>query len=235
MQSSVDLTGIPVHPHDITAVEIRDILGKDDPFIIEIGAADGQTTEQFLEAMPRARITCFEPDPRPLAVLQRKFPEGHPQVGTHGIALSNEAAITSFHQSGGCIPHSTEPCREDWYLSGSIQKPTGHLARDPWVKFPSTIRIATVTLDWYLSELPDGVDIDLCWMDVQGAEARVILGGQNTLRRTRWLYTEFYDEPQYERQPDLKGILSFLPDFDLVAVYADNALLRNRGFDEQSS
>jgi 2-O-methyltransferase len=68
----------------------------------------------------------------------------------------------------------------------------------------------------------------LIFADVQGAEARLILGGQQTLRRTRYFYCEFYNVEQYERQPDIKGLLSFLPDFDLIGIYGDNALFANR-------
>ena len=69
--------------------------------------------------------------------------------------------------------------------------------------------------------------IDLIFADVQGAEARLILGGQQTLRRTKFFYCEFYNVEQYERQPDLKGLLSFLPDYVPVGIFGDNVLLKN--------
>jgi len=218
--------GVPKHHHDITAAELYAILGKRDPKIFEVGAADGQTTQQFLDVMPDAEIACFECDPRCLEALHRKF-RGHPQVRIFDVTISDRNGEATFYQSGGLIPHSTEPCREDWYLSGSLHKPTGHLERDQWVKFPTQVKVRTAMLDMF-SYLPEHGDIDLMFVDLQGAEARLILGGQHMLRKTSWLYIEFYDIPQYDRQPDLKGILSFLPDFDLVAIYADNALLKNR-------
>ena len=216
-------TPIPHRASDITVGELRYILGRDDPLIIEVGCNDCETTAKMLGVMPNARIVCFEPDPRPLA---RNCCRGDERVTVHQLAISDRIERTTFYQSGGEVPHSTAPCKADWDYSGSIHKPTGHLKRDEFVKFPSQIDVMTRTLDdmnLFLSR-----QVDLVFADVQGAEARLILGGHATLRRTRYFYCEFYDVEQYERQPDLKGILSFLPYWDLVGIYADNALLCNR-------
>ena len=206
---------------DITVGELRYLIDKDNPVIVEVGCNDGDTTRQMLAVMPNARIVCFEPDPRPLA---RNMVRGDKRVKLYQMAISDRRGRFTFHQSGGQIPNSKAPCKDDWDYSGSLCRPTGHLERDKLVKFPSTIEVQTKTLD---SMAPRGL-IDLIFADVQGAEARLILGGQQTLRRTKFFYCEFYNVEQYERQPDLKGLLSFLPDFDLLGTYGDNALLLNR-------
>ena len=216
-------TAIPRRDSDITVGELRHILGRDDPLIIEVGCNDCETTAKMLAVMPYAHIVCFEPDPRPLA---RNFCRGDERVQIHRMAISDRYGKTTFYQSGGEVPHSTAPCKDDWDYSSSIHKPTGHLERDEFVKFPTQIDVMTRTLDDM--NLLLGNQVDLIFADVQGSEARLILGGQATLRRTRYFYCEFYDVEQYERQPDLKGLLSFLPDWELVAIYGDNALFRNR-------
>jgi 2-O-methyltransferase len=215
------VAGVRQYGRDIMVGELRHLVGRDDPVILEVGCNDGETTAKMLQIMPRARIVCFEPDPRPLARSQVRRDR---RVTIHQMAISDRKGTFTFHQSGGAVSGSTAPCRDDWDYSGSLCRPTGHLDRDHFVKFPSKIEVATRTLD---SMAPWG-RIDLIFADVQGAEARLILGGQATLRRARFFYCEFYNVEQYERQPDLKGLLSFLPDFDLVATYADNALFRNR-------
>jgi FkbM family methyltransferase len=207
---------------DITVGELRYLIGKDDPVIIEVGCNDGETTRQMLAVMPNAKITCFEPDPRP---LRRSFIREDRRVTTFQLAISDRYGTRTFNQSGGKVPGSTAPCADDWDYSGSLCKPTGHLERDKLVTFPTTIEVRTQTLDAMAPRVPC---IDLLFADVQGAEALLILGGQQTLRKTRWFYCEFYNVEQYERQPDLKGLLSFLPDWDLVGTYANNALFRNR-------
>jgi 2-O-methyltransferase len=219
------VAGVRQYDRDIMVGELRHLVGRDDPVIIEVGCNDGETTRQMLAVMPHARIVCFEPDPRPLA---RSVVKTDKRVKLYQMAISDRRGRFPFHQSGGQIPNSKAPCKDDWDYSGSLCRPTGHLDRDKLVKFPSTIEVQTKTLD---SMAPRG-PIDLIFADVQGAEARLILGGQATLRRTRFFYCEFYNVEQYERQPDIKGLLSFLPDFDLVAIYADNALFRNRTLTE---
>lgn len=206
---------------DITVGELRYLIGHDHPTIIEVGSNDNETTRQMLAVMPRATIVCFEPDPRPLA---RSVCLKDRRVTIHQCAISDRRGTFTFHQSGGQVPHSKAPCADDWDYSGSLCRPTGHLDRDKFVTFPTTIEVPTETLDGMIG----GLAIDLIFADVQGAEARMILGGQRTLRRTKWFYCEFYDIEQYERQPDLKGLLAFLPDWDLVGIYANNALFKNR-------
>jgi len=84
-----------------------------------------------------------------------------------------------------------------------------------------------MTLDEALADYALGI-VDLLWADLQGAEARMILGGQQTLAKTRYLFLEYYDTPLYDRQADLKGLVSFLPDFDLLGIYGENAFFKNQ-------
>ena len=59
----------------------------------------------------------------------------------------------------------------------------------------------------------------------------MIRGATETLKRTHWLYTEFYDRPQYEGQPSLETIAGMLPGWELEAIYGGyNALFRNKEF-----
>ena len=55
----------------LTAGEIRALVGRDDPVIIEIGANCGQTTVELLKAMPGVTIHAFEPDPRAIAKFRK--------------------------------------------------------------------------------------------------------------------------------------------------------------------
>jgi hypothetical protein len=42
--------------------------------------------------------------------------------------------------------------------------------------------------------------VDFIWADLQGAEGDMVLGGTQTLRQTRWLFTETYHVEMYEGQ-----------------------------------
>jgi hypothetical protein len=114
-------------------------------------------------------------------------------------------------------------------LSGSIRKPKEHLDVYPWCKFESKIVVKTRTLDSWAREEGVGV-IDLIWADVQGAEADLIAGGKEALRRTRYFYTEYSNAELYEGQANLKQLLRLLPDFHVVHRYENDILLRNVRF-----
>lgn len=43
---------------------IKQLLKKDNPIILEIGAHKGTDTLEFLKEFPRIKIYSFEPDPR---------------------------------------------------------------------------------------------------------------------------------------------------------------------------
>jgi hypothetical protein len=83
-----------------------------------------------------------------------------------------------------------------------------------------------------LSKYPFTFTVDFIWCDTQGAEGLVVQGGIETLKRTRWFYTETYNDPLYAGQPttnELKNLVAkLLPDYEYVRQYNDNILFRNK-------
>lgn len=47
-------------PKAISIAEIKRLVGKEDPVILELGANDGADTERFLNAFPAAKVTVTE-------------------------------------------------------------------------------------------------------------------------------------------------------------------------------
>ena len=202
----------------LTPQDIYQLVGRDNPTILEIGANVGQTTIEFLKAMPHAKIYCFEPDPR--AIVQFKKNINHPNVCLIESAIGAINGQTQFHQSNG------DGNFKDWNQSGSIRRPKTHSQEWPWVKFESVIEVAISRLDdWMMRQ---GLsEIDFIWADTQGAEIDLIKGASNTLRNTRFFYTEYSDAEWYEGQITLKEIDDSLEDFDLVRVFKMDALFEN--------
>jgi hypothetical protein len=102
------------------------------------------------------------------------------------------------------------------------------LVRAVWGDSPRAIR-----LDFFLDlNLYGNVGtIDFLWMDVEGAEIDVILGGKKTLEHhVRFIYTEYADTEIHKGQIGLKDILAALPSFRFVRSYGNNALLKNTKF-----
>ena len=67
---------------------------------------------------------------------------------------------------------------------------------------------------------------DFLWIDVQGAEYKVLKGGIETLKKTKAIYTEYSLKELYEEQKDLWFIANYLKDigFKLEKRFKDDAL-----------
>lgn len=222
----------------ITPEKIAELVGCQDPVFLEIGCNNGWDTLTFLDAFSSGHFYCFEPDPRPAADFRKNVTD--PRVELLEVAISDKDGSTLMYRSSGMPPRKsgTKYGHDgDWNLSGSICKPTGHLEYSPWVTFPEghQLEVETMRLDTWFASSPE-TGIDFIWADVQGAEALLLLGGQEALHYTRYFYTEFVNpvsyrqKELYEGQPSLKEICDSIPYHELVAIYAsDNALFKNRG------
>jgi 2-O-methyltransferase len=222
----LDSLKIEVGRKTLTAPEIRELVGKDDPIILEIGANVGQSTREFLKEMPNARIYCFEPEPR--AVLEFKQAIASENVQLFECAVGNKNGSVTFYQSSG------EGVHKNWNQSGSIRKPKAHLQRWPSVTFEDQIDIKIVRLDdWAKTH---GIsDVDFIWADVQGAEGDVIQGGLEVLQKTRFFYTEYSNEEYYEGQITLKELHASLGNFSIVKLFPMDVLFANLNFPQSAA
>jgi 2-O-methyltransferase len=218
-----DALNLPIIPDTLTAAEIRQLVGKDDPVIIEVGANCGQTTVELLKAMPSATIFAFEPEPRAIAKFRAAI--SNPNVHLHECAIGAVNGTTSFHQSSGA-EHLPE-YQEGWDQSGSIRRPNSHLKVWPWVKFEKQITVPIMTLDDW-SKQNQIAEADFIWADVQGAESDLVEGAARFLRSSRYLYSEYSNDEWYEGQITLAGLLEKLPDFALMRRYSMDALFVNK-------
>ncbi|NJM37799.1 MAG: FkbM family methyltransferase [Akkermansiaceae bacterium] len=204
-------------PYDLSAEKIRKLLGKDHPTILEIGCHDGENTQWFIEQFKQPVIHCFEPDPRAIKKFRENFSQ-YTSVSLHEFALGDKAGTATFHQSSHSDPTG------DWDASGSLMAPKNHLKEYPWVTFDSSVTVDVETLDAFC-EKNDVKEVDFIWMDVQGAELKVISGGNKTFAKTRFIVTEYNNKELYSGQPHMKQILAALPNHRVLARYSDDLLL----------
>ena len=105
-----------------------------------------------------------------------------------------------------------------------------HLQAHPWVKFEQVIQVNSTRLDDY-KPLENNI-IDFIWMDVQGAEDLVFAGAKNTLRNTKYIYTEYNNFELYENQANLNKILSLIgSDWSIEHLYDNDVLLKNKNYE----
>jgi FkbM family methyltransferase len=197
------------------------LVGKKNPTILEIGCNDGTDTLALLRLMPFARIYCFEPDPRAVKRFKERLGSELEKVMLFEAAISDRTERISFFPSTG------NDIAGDFNQAGSIRRPKNVILEDPWVRFKDAIEINSYRLDDWCAE-NSVQQIDLIWMDVQGAEGDVITGAQETLRRVRYIYTEYSNNELYEGQLTLRQLRSRLSTFEIIRRYPGDVLFKNK-------
>lgn len=210
-----------IKKNELTKKEIKSILNTKNPVILEIGSADGGDTLDFIKTFSDVNLTLygFEPEPKNITILENKIPYSNYKL-FKGV-ISDIDGELSFNRSRTDNP-------EDISLSGSIMNPKKHLELWDWIHFDEKLTVPSITLDTF-SKQNNLTVIDFIWCDVQGAEKKVIIGGQETLKNNvRFFYTEYSNDEQYEGQPTKEEILNLLPSFEVVNDYGTDILLKNR-------
>jgi len=190
---------------------VRRLIGNSAVAILEIGANDGEDSEEFLRTFTHRdfRLYCFECDPRAIARWSNRI--RHPRATLIPAAVAERSGTFSFHPSGGQAPGARWRPYGEWDKSGSLLAVDRHTDHTPWLRFGDPIAVPVTTLDEWTEQNIPGKIIDFCWVDVQGAEHLVLLGGLKTLRRIRYWYCECDPRPNYRGQAtidDLKQIMA---------------------------
>jgi FkbM family methyltransferase len=190
------------------------------PRIVELGVHWGESTHALLAACRHPPIWFgWEPDPRNAQVCRESG------LMVREAAASDRAGIVELYLSDGTTPGTRNRRHTD---SSSIAKPTRHLAAHPWCTFAESCDVETERVD---DVVPAWLDVDLMWVDVQGAQAKAFAGAQETLSRTRWLFCELHPVPMYDGEPgSLEELVGLLPGkWDVVARYPADVLLVKGG------
>lgn len=213
-----DLKSVHKENGALSAKDVARLINRREPVILEIGANIGQTTAEFLKEMPHARIFCFEPDPRAIAIFKENIKS--PNVKLIECAVGNNAGNITFHQSSGVDEYA------GWNQSGSIKPPKDHVKIWPKVTFENKIEVPVIRLDDWI-ETENLEQIDFIWADTQGAEGDMILGGPQAINKSRFLYTEYGFQEIYEGQVSLSEIDGYLGDFSILRLFTMDVLFEN--------
>lgn len=191
--------------------------------VIEIGAADGGDSGAIWAATQAKDYYAIEPDKRNLNILYESSMYGENNFRVFEYAVGDKDGFADFNPSNG---HNTNLDREHTF-SGSLKKPKEHLIAHPWCIFGEPIQVRTIRLDTFV-EFYGIPFIDLIWCDVQGAEDLVIAGGQKSLAKTTYFYTEYYQNEMYEGQISCEEIHKRLPgEWKIIERWAENVLFKN--------
>lgn len=141
-----------------------------------VGMHEADEIPRLRRTYPNLRFLGFEPNPDSHALLLQKY-AGSCGVEVRKLALANCSGTTTFYEM-------------DQPGNGSVLKP------DPkeWAKTnqwrSDGMRSFEVQLSTLDHEAANLAQVDLLWMDVQGAEGLVLSGGSETLRRARSVFLE---------------------------------------------
>src|SRR5579862_530596 len=185
------------------------------PTIVELGAHCGEDEKWIAPACADPpKYVMVEADVRNAQVIIDQMEGWNRRVIVGAVAAAN--GLVYFHVSDNAIGQGRG--------SGSIRKPTGHLVHMPWCTFPFSTVVPSYTLDeifrreWL-------TQIDLLWVDIQGAERDMISGGQAALSKTRYLFMEAENIEFYEGQALRPELIAMLPGWTVMQEFECNILM----------
>lgn len=193
--------------------------------IVEIGAHYGEDSIRFHHFFPEANIYCFEPDPRNIEIFKKVCGKVD-KIKLFPVAVSDKQGELSFYQAS--LPFQKLPDKykfigEDNYknlnLNNSGSSSLKKSSRKDLLSV-NEIKVQSIRLDeWDKGEKLR--NIDLLWIDVQGAEKNVLEGCTDILNKIKFIHLE-YGETHYEDAMNKEETNKFLENigFQLVKDFS---------------
>jgi FkbM family methyltransferase len=166
--------------------------------VLDVGANTGQFAVAAAKLFPGARVYSFEPLPECVTQL-RRHANKLPNLTIYPFALGDRET--------GDLPFNVNSHSQS---SSALRLTEGHRTAFPDEQETVSTTVEASTLD-RIFELIDLAPPVLLKLDVQGYEAKVLLGGVKTLKRVDYVVLEASLRPMYE------GEVLFL---DLVCLMA---------------
>ena len=193
--------------------------------IIEIGANDGSTTEEFLRIFSNCKVYAFEPDQRAIQIFKKRF-MGNGRVELLEVAVTEDINKNEIDFYPSHLNSFNNPEDSTWHYSGSYLVPKVHLDRHPTINFLGSTKVGRTTLDNWASTKNIEL-INLIWMDTQGAEFKILTGASQVLKKCLYIFMEYSIFELYSGQMTLKSMLKLLPGWRVVRLYPHDVLLVN--------
>lgn len=174
--------------------DMRNLVRKAEPIIVDAGAHVGSVTSVFLRQYPSATIWAFEPIPEFAQRLRERF-SSTGNVHIVQKALGAQTTTVSFNVLNNQV-------------SSSILKPGkwNYKYHGDKMNIAQTIEVEQVRLD----EVLETDVIDIFKLDLQGYELEALKGAEKLLPNVRLITTEVEFVPLYEGQSLFGDIDCFL-------------------------
>lgn len=163
--------------------------------IFEIGAHRGDDIKEILSLWPKAHVYAFEADPFNYEICNSKF-QNNPNVNVYNLAASDYSEQTFFyryHPENPVDKIKDEDTFKDTNLQdtggGSILEPGTFLKMIKHDEIYQKLTIDSISMHDFC--LKNNVEPDAIFMDVQGAEFKVLYGCRKYLQNIKAIILEW--------------------------------------------
>lgn len=192
--------------------------------ILDIGSWHLEQSLEFSNIFPNSKIYAFEPVPSSYELCLTKIKDN---ITIFNLALSNQTGELPFYEVD--VNSSSHPNVGASSLLKFKDGLNGSFFNQVWNQKEITVK--SMTLDNWSNE--NNIDnIDIIWIDVQGAELDVFKGGSEILKKTKIIFTEVGLKPYYEGHSLQLDIDSYLTSLGFVEIKESFEL---NGFDYEAN
>ena len=188
----------------------KEVLDKENPVIVEIGAHFGEDSMRFCEVFPESKVFCFEPDPRCIEVFKKYVKDD--RIKLFELALSNKNGKADFYQSydgrDEFVPEKYDWINIEDYRNNKLSNSGSSSLKKGYRNNLAKIVVETKRFDDWYTENNIG-EIDLAWIDVQGAEKDVLEGMGNSIENIAIIWIE-YGEKEYDGALTRNDTISYM-------------------------
>lgn len=165
---------------------------------IDVGANRGMMSKTVNYIFPNCKIFAFEPIKSCFTEL-KKLEDTITNLKSFNCALSDETGTAEFNESVYD------------YSSSLLKMAKKHKESFPYTKNIQTYKVGVKTLEYYSNKMEIKTPT-LLKLDVQGAELKVIKGGEKILQLIDYILCEVSFTELYEGQPLVNEITNHLFD-----------------------
>jgi len=172
--------------------------------IVEIGARDCGETIKFARQYPKSKIITFECNPQTIGICRNRI-KTIKNAKLIEAAVSDKNGFISFY---AIDPEKTETTWKDGNPgASSILQASGDYPIEKYVQ--KKIKVKSIRMDKAMKE-NSFKNVDLLWMDIQGAELMALKSFGKNLKNIKIIHTEVEFMQIYKEQPLFEDIKSYL-------------------------